>query len=142
MTDQSGASVSEAVVDLLGALSYAQLSGFEALAADAQMTPHLRAKMAFARMGVEMFHRCEQVGVRLGELGMSQEQAMTPFVAAVDAFHERSKPRRPARGSGSQAPPRSTSAHSRRSRRSAPGTSARTRTKRSPTRRDPRAAGT
>lgn len=92
MTDQSGASVSEAVVDLLGALSYAQLSGFEALAADAQMTPHLRAKMAFARMGVEMFHRCEQVGVRLGELGMSQEQAMTPFVAAVDAFHERSKP--------------------------------------------------
>ena len=41
--------MSEAVVDLLGALSYAQLSGFEALAADAQMTPHLRAKMAFAR---------------------------------------------------------------------------------------------
>ena len=36
----------EAVVDLLGALSYAQLSGFEALAADAAMTPHLRAKLA------------------------------------------------------------------------------------------------
>lgn len=92
MTDQSGASVSEAVVDLLGALSYAQLSGFEALAADAQMTPYLRAKLAFARMGVEMFQRCEQVGVRLGELGASQEQAMAPFVAAVDAFHERTKP--------------------------------------------------
>jgi len=82
----------DAVVDLLGALSYAQLSGFEALAADAAMTPHLRAKVAFARMGVEMFHRCERVGVRLRELGADHEVAMTPFVASVDAFHERTKP--------------------------------------------------
>ncbi len=67
-------------------MSYAQLSGFEALAADAAMTPHLRAKVAFARMGVEMFHRCERVGVRLRELGADHEVAMTPFVASVDAF--------------------------------------------------------
>lgn len=82
----------DAVVDLLGALSYAQLSGFEALAADAAMTPHLRAKVAFARMGVEMFHRCDQVGRHLIEVGASPEAAMLPFVAAVDAFHQRTKP--------------------------------------------------
>ncbi|HOA02259.1 MAG TPA: ferritin-like fold-containing protein [Dermatophilaceae bacterium] len=100
MTDDTGVAGSaavgevphEAVVDLLGALSYAQLSGFEALAADAAMTPHLRAKLAFARMGVEMFHRCEQVGLRLRELGADQESAMAPFVTSVDAFHERTKP--------------------------------------------------
>lgn len=96
MTQDTGSpvrgDVTAAVIDLLGALSYAQLSGFEALAADAQMTPHLRAKLAFARMGVEMFHRCEQVGARLAELGVAQEDVMTPFVAAVDAFHERTTP--------------------------------------------------
>ncbi len=87
-----GVGAPDAVLDLLGALSYAQLSGFEALAADAQMTPHLRAKLVFARMGVEMFHRCEAVGARLHDLGVDQETAMAPFVGAVDAFHERTKP--------------------------------------------------
>ncbi len=80
------------VVDLLGALSYAQLSGFEELAADAQMTPQLRPKLDFARLAVAMFARCEAVGARLAELGMPPDEAMAPFAAAIDAFHERTAP--------------------------------------------------
>jgi hypothetical protein len=82
----------QVVIDLLGALSYAQLSGFEALAADAQMTPHLRAKLAFGRLAVGLFGRCERVGARLLELGVSHEEAMAPFAGTIDAFHERTAP--------------------------------------------------
>ncbi|PID96803.1 MAG: hypothetical protein CSA84_03285 [Actinomycetales bacterium] len=82
----------QAVIDLLGALSYAQLSGFEALAADAQVTPNLRAKLSFARLAVSMFLRCERVVERLEELGVGQEEAMVPFAAAVDSFHQRTAP--------------------------------------------------
>lgn len=82
----------DAVIDLLGALSYAQLSGFEALAAHAQMTPHLTAKMAFARMAVQMFSRCEQVALRLEGFGVPYADAMAPFVTAIDNFHTRTAP--------------------------------------------------
>lgn len=81
-----------AVIDLLGALSYAQLSGFEALAADAQMTPHLRVKMTFARLAVAMFARCELVVARLAQLEVPQAEAMAPFAATIDSFHERTAP--------------------------------------------------
>ena len=81
-----------AAVDLLGALSYAQLSGFEALAADAHMTPHLRAKLIFARLAVGMFGRCERVVARLADLGVTEAEAMAPFAATIDAFHARTAP--------------------------------------------------
>ncbi len=81
-----------AVVDLLGALSYAQLSGFEALSAAAQLTPQLATKVSLARMAAAMFERFEQVGGRLTVLGAQQTVAMAPFVPAIDSFHERTRP--------------------------------------------------
>ncbi|MBK8470121.1 MAG: ferritin-like fold-containing protein [Candidatus Phosphoribacter sp.] len=81
-----------AAVDLLGALAYAQLTGFEELAADAQMTPHLAAKLTFARMAAAMFERCERVGRRLEAHGASAEAAMAPFMTPVDQFHTRTTP--------------------------------------------------
>jgi hypothetical protein len=82
----------EAVVDLLGALAYAQLSGFGQLAADAQMAPALSDKAAVARMAVVVFGHHESVSERLASLGVTPEAAMAPFVSAIDAFHERTRP--------------------------------------------------
>ena len=81
-----------AVVDLLGALSYAQLSGFGALAGDAQLAPDLGAKSEVARMAAMVFGQFEQVRGRLESLGADQVQAMAPFVDAIDSFHERTRP--------------------------------------------------
>ncbi len=81
-----------AVVDLLGALSYAQLSGFGALAGDAQLAPDLGAKSEVARMAAMVFGQFEQVRARLESLGTDQVQAMAPFVDAIDSFHERTRP--------------------------------------------------
>ena len=46
-----------AVVDLLGAIAYGEISAFERLAADARMAPGLADKAALAKMAaVEFFH--------------------------------------------------------------------------------------
>jgi hypothetical protein len=82
----------DAVIDLLGALSYAQLTGFQALASAAGRAPDLRTTTSFARLAVAMFSRFERVGARLAGLGVAQPDAMAPFVAAIDAFHARTAP--------------------------------------------------
>ena len=46
-----------AVVDLLGAIAYGEMSAFERLAYDARMAPGLADKAALAKMAaVELFH--------------------------------------------------------------------------------------
>lgn len=81
-----------AVIDLLGAVGYGEISAFERLAADARMAPTLVDKAALARMAVTEFHHYERVVVRLTELGADPFDAMGPFVPAIDAFHERTAP--------------------------------------------------
>ena len=48
-----------AVVDLLGALAYGELTAFSRLAADADMAPNQPAKAALARVAVAEFHHYE-----------------------------------------------------------------------------------
>jgi hypothetical protein len=83
----------EAVVDLLGAIGYGELSAFLRLASDAELAPTLTAKASLARLAVVEFQHHEQLCERLAELGAEPERAMLPFVAAIDAFHERTAPR-------------------------------------------------
>src|SRR6478735_9218424 len=64
-----------AVTDLLGALAYGELRAFSQLAKDAELAPTL--------------HHNSVLTERLQSLGVEPESAMEPFVAAVDAFHER-----------------------------------------------------
>ncbi|MGH8961490.1 MAG: ferritin-like fold-containing protein [Jatrophihabitantaceae bacterium] len=82
----------DALVDLLGALAYAELSAFDRLADDARMAPTLagRAQMS-AMASVEMGHY-EQLAARLVELGVSADKAMEPFVAALDTYHSLTEP--------------------------------------------------
>ena len=81
-----------AVVELLGTLAYGELSAFLRLAGDADFAPTLSAKAALSGLAVVEFGHFEQLCDRLRELGAEPEAAMAPFVAPLDAFHERTTP--------------------------------------------------
>ena len=81
-----------AVVDLLGALAYGELTAFARLAADAELAPTLPDKAKLGRIAVEEFAHFELLVARLREMAADPEQAMLPFVAPVDAFHDRTRP--------------------------------------------------
>ncbi len=83
----------EAVVDLLGVLAYGELTAFFRLSADAGLAPTLEAKAALGRLAVTEFSHFEALRQRLTELDADPDAAMGPFVAAIDAFHERTSPR-------------------------------------------------
>jgi hypothetical protein len=80
------------VIDLLGTLAYGELSAFLRLASDAELAPTLTAKAALAGLAATEFRHYEQLRDRLVELDADPEVAMRPFVAPLDAFHERTKP--------------------------------------------------
>jgi hypothetical protein len=81
-----------AVVDLLGALAYAELTAFDRLAEDARLAPTLTGRAALAKMAAaEIGHHCRLVD-RLEQLGADPSLAMAPFVPALDAFHESTRP--------------------------------------------------
>jgi tRNA-(MS[2]IO[6]A)-hydroxylase (MiaE)-like len=81
-----------AVIDLLGALAYGELTAFSRLAADAEMAPSQPAKAALARVAVAEFHHYEVLIARLAEMGADPDDAMEPFIAPIDGFHDRTKP--------------------------------------------------
>jgi hypothetical protein len=81
-----------AVVDLLGALAYGELTAFSRLAADAEMAPNQPAKAALARVAVAEFHHYDALVGRLAEMGADPDAAMEPFIAPIDGFHDRTKP--------------------------------------------------
>ena len=83
---------SDAVVDLLGALAYGELTAFVRLAEDAELAPTLPYTAALGRLAVAEFNRFEQLRERLVAIGADPEAAMQPFVAPVDAFHSRTAP--------------------------------------------------
>lgn len=90
VTDDPG--YRDAVVDLLGALAYGELTAFVRMAADAELAPTVPDKAALGRLAVNEFHHFELLCERLSDLGVDPQQAMEPFTVAVDAFHERTAP--------------------------------------------------
>jgi hypothetical protein len=80
------------VVDLLGVLAYGELSAFGRLASDAELAPSLDSRVALSRLAALEFGHYELLAARLQELGVDPHEAMAPFVAALDAFHERIDP--------------------------------------------------
>ncbi|HEX6921123.1 MAG TPA: ferritin-like fold-containing protein [Actinomycetes bacterium] len=81
-----------AVIDLLGALAYGELTAFERLADDAAFAPTIADKAALAAMAVAEYNHFALLHQRLEALGASPEEAMEPFVEALEAFHERTAP--------------------------------------------------
>jgi hypothetical protein len=81
-----------AVIDLLGAISYGEISAFERLAEDARMAPNLQDKVAIATMASAEFGKVAALHGRIAELGADPFVAMTPFRDAIDLFHEHTAP--------------------------------------------------
>jgi hypothetical protein len=82
-----------AVVDLLGAIAYGEMSAFERLAEDAKMAPDLQAKAELAAMACREFGHFAGLRARLGELGAEAYEAMAPFRGPIDSFHVHTAPR-------------------------------------------------
>src|ERR1700712_1762202 len=82
-----------AIVDLLGVLAYGELSAFDRMAADARMAPTTALRAALSEVAaVEMSHY-RKLARRLEELGADPQQAMAPFIEAVETFHGRTEPK-------------------------------------------------
>ena len=82
----------EAVVDLLGAISYGEISAFERLAEDAKMAPVIRDKVALASMASAELGHVKRLHERLTELGADPFDAMAPFIAPIEKFHRHTTP--------------------------------------------------
>lgn len=80
------------VVDLLGVLGLGELLAFDRLSADSGLAPTLADKAALAGMAVTEFHHFERIRDRLGELGVSVDEAMAPFRTAYEEFHANTTP--------------------------------------------------
>jgi tRNA-(MS[2]IO[6]A)-hydroxylase (MiaE)-like len=83
---------SAAVVDLLGALAYGQLSAFDHLADDAGLAPTLGARARMSAMAAIEFGHYQRLADRLAGIGADPEVAMAPFVAALETYHSLTKP--------------------------------------------------
>ncbi|MFJ6618365.1 ferritin-like fold-containing protein [Kitasatospora sp. NPDC091335] len=81
-----------AVLDLLGALAYGELSAFERLAEDAKLAPDLADKAALARMASAEFQHYQRLHDRLAETGANPQEAMRPFVEPLELFHRMTAP--------------------------------------------------
>ncbi|MDN5791005.1 MAG: ferritin-like domain-containing protein [Micrococcales bacterium] len=79
------------VTDLLGALAYGELRAFSQLAQDSEHAPGLRSTAELARLAAREFAHYEALAERLASLGVATEDAMEPFVAAIDEFHDRTQ---------------------------------------------------
>jgi hypothetical protein len=82
----------EAVIDLLAAIAYGEISAFERLAEDAKLAPTLEDKVAIASMASAEFGHVQRLRERLAALGADPFQAMEPFRAPIDKFHEYTAP--------------------------------------------------
>lgn len=82
-----------AVVDLLGAIAYGEMSAFERLADDAKMAPELEDKAQLAAMAAREFSHFEALRDRIAELGSDPFEAMQPFRRPIDEFHVHTAPR-------------------------------------------------
>ena len=82
----------EALIDLLGALAYGELSAFDRLAEDARMAPGLAGRAEMSAMAAVEFGHYQRLADRLADMGVAPDEAMEPFVAALETFHALTEP--------------------------------------------------
>jgi len=81
-----------AVIDLLGAVAYGEVSAVERLTDDAKMAPSLEDKTALLAMAAAQHAKIQPVLDRLVELGTDPYAAMEPLREGFDEFHIHTKP--------------------------------------------------
>lgn len=83
----------EAVVELLGMLGYGELLAFERMAADARLAPDLHRRALLSEMAAVEITNYRRLAARLEELGADPDAAMSPYIEALGAYHDRTEPR-------------------------------------------------
>ncbi|MEU5937879.1 ferritin-like fold-containing protein [Micromonospora sp. NPDC047548] len=83
----------EAVVDLLGLVAYGELLAFDRLAADARLAPDLRRRAALSEMAAAEIGNYRRLADRLAALGALPDDAMAPYVAPLQAYHDSTEPK-------------------------------------------------
>ena len=81
-----------AIVDLLGAIGYGEISAFERLTEDAGMAPTLEDKVALLGLASAQHANVAPISTRLSELGVDPYAAMEPFRRPIDEFHAHTAP--------------------------------------------------
>ena len=89
---EPGGAAPRGVIDLLGVLAYALLVAFFRLVEDAALAESLADKAALGEMAVAEFGGFQLLRGRIQELNVDPDEAMRPFVAAIDEFHARTAP--------------------------------------------------
>ncbi|GII93066.1 ferritin-like fold-containing protein [Sinosporangium siamense] len=81
------------VVDLLGVLAYAELTGFLRMAEDAtRFAPTLTDRAALSDLAATEYAHFRLLSQWLESLGVDPEAAMEPFVTALDDWHTQTQP--------------------------------------------------
>ncbi|GAB3263170.1 ferritin family protein [Arthrobacter pigmenti] len=80
------------VIDLLGIMAYGELSAFERLSSDARFSPALTDRVILGSRAVAEFAHYELIAGQLESMEANVAETMRPFMAAVDAFHDRTRP--------------------------------------------------
>ena len=81
-----------AVIDILGAVAYGEVSAVERLTDDAKMAPSLEDKTALLAMAAAQQAKIQPVLDRLVELDVDAYAAMEPLREGFDSFHLHTKP--------------------------------------------------
>jgi hypothetical protein len=89
--DQSAAAA-DGVLDLLGLLAYAELVAFFRLSEDAALAPTLADKASLGEMAVAEFGHFQLLCGRILRMDAQPDEAMLPFVTALDDFHAHTAP--------------------------------------------------
>ena len=85
-------SADPALIDLLAALAYGELSAFDHLADDARLAPTLAGRAEMSAMAAVEFGHFQRLSARLREFGVAPEDAMEPFVAPLETYHDLTAP--------------------------------------------------
>ncbi len=83
----------DAVVDLLGLVAYGELLAFDRMAADARLAPDLTRRAVLSEMAAAEITHYRRLADRLTELGVTPEEAMSPFVPALRSYHDSTEPK-------------------------------------------------
>jgi hypothetical protein len=81
------------VIDLLGVLAYAELVAFDQMAADARLAPDLHRRAVLSQMAAREIDNYGRLASRLRTLGVDPQDAMRPFVAPLQDYHDQTEPK-------------------------------------------------
>ncbi|MFE9653876.1 ferritin-like fold-containing protein [Micromonospora sp. NPDC006431] len=82
-----------ALVDLLGLVAYGELLAFDRLAADARLAPDLPRRAALSEMAAAEIAHYRWIADRITALGVRPDEAMGPYVEALQAYHDSTEPK-------------------------------------------------